>query len=519
MSQKTIKVLLRTPYGFVFEIDSETCHFSESEFLVYVNEKPYGSFKTNVFSVFGLEPNKDYEIAVQMKHQTINCANRTEDVGYCINIMDYNATGDGIHDDSSAINTALYCAPEGATVIFPKGEYSVNNILLKSNVDLYLEEGAIIKQRYVRQELAILKGYQKDYNHDHAEVNASWEGNPIDTYTSLILAKNVKNCRIYGQGILDGSGAESDWWINAKVKVKAFRPKNIFLNHCENIVIAGITTQNSASWNIHPFYCDDISFYHVHCISDKTSPNTDGLNPESCKNVEICGCIFNVGDDCIAIKSGKYFMSQFDCRACSNIHISNCYMGDGHGGLAIGSEISGGVNHLMIEKCYMDQTDRGIRIKTRRGRGTSCVVGDIQIRNLEMQGVEHVLAMNMFYNSDPDGHSDYVKNKEVQEKDDFTPTIGNIEVNQLQATRIRGCAVFMYGLPENHITNIKVKDSLFSFAKDRNISMPEMLDDFDLIPDLGIFIKNADQLRVEETDFIGNYTKVVEEEITVEKDK
>lgn len=517
MSMSMLKILEKMPYGFVFEIESNTSHFSESEFLLYVNQQVYGTLNTNVFSVFGLEPNSEYEITIQFQNQTMSLTCTTEKLGYLINVRDYNTIADGVHDDTSAINTALYLAPAGSTVLFPKGEYSVNNILLKSDVDLYLEEGAIIKQRIKRKELAIIKGYQKDYDHEHAVVNASWEGNPIDTYTSLILAKQIKNCRIYGTGILDGNGAESDWWINAKVKVKAFRPKNIFLNQCEHIVIAGITSQNSASWNIHPFYCDDIKCYHVKCISDKTSPNTDGINPESCQHVEICGCIFNVGDDCIAVKSGKYFMSQFDGRACSDIRITNCYMGDGHGGLAIGSEISGGVNQLLIEKCFMDHTDRGIRIKTRRGRGVTCVVGDISIRNVEMQGVEHPLAINMFYNSDPDGHSDYVKNKDIHIKDGYTPSIGNIELSNIHATGIRGCALFVYGLPESHVSNVKISNSHFEFADHRDMSMPEMLDDFDLIEDLGVFIKNTNQFVVENSLFVGSFTKVVEEEITVEK--
>jgi len=506
-------VITRLPFGFVLKLNSETSYYSENEFEVKINDTFYQKFNTNIFAIYGLKPNQTYKIEISYNQQKYQRDEKTCKLSYFIDVCDYNAIGNGLVDDSAAINAAIYNAPKGAVVYFKKGEYVVSGIFLKSNVDLYFEKGAIIKQITNREHLAIVKGYQKDYAYESAMVNASWEGNPLDTYISVINGYEVHNVRIYGEGIIDGSGKEGGWWHNPKVKQKAYRPKNWFLNKCQNIEIISLTSRNSASWNIHPYYCDHVSIYDVKLESDKNSPNTDGINPESCKDVRIRGCHFNVGDDCIALKSGKYFMSTFKPRACENIWVDNCFMGDGHGGIAIGSEISCGVKNVLVENCFMQGSDRGIRMKTRRGRGKLSVVENIKIRNIVMQDITHVFAINMYYNCDPDGHSEYVKAKNITTCDAYTPTIKDIEICNVRATNIKGCGIFIYGLSENKVNHIEIKDSIFTFNITNNVEQPEMLDDFDTIDNLGIYINNIENMRIENTTFNGEYNQVIKEEI------
>lgn len=505
-------LLLNTPFGFAFELQNEGCYFSGSSYQLYLNGEFYGTYKENVISLYGLQPDKLYQVKLSGDNKEYKFEIKTQPLKYLIHIKDYNATGDGETDDTSAINTAIYTAPKGAVVYIPKGNYSVNQIYLKSGVDIYLEKGSCIKQNTRRDELSILKGYQKDYHHADAAVNASWEGNPLDTYCSVFYGKDVENIRIFGEGIIDGSGKEGSWWVNPKQKNIAFRPNNIFLNKCSDIVVAGITSRNSACWNIHPFYCDRVKFYGLQVQSSADSPNTDGINPESCDEVEIAGCLFDVGDDCVAVKSGKYFMSQYERRPCCNIMIRNCYMGSGHGGLAVGSEISSGVDGVSLIKCHMEGTDRGVRIKTRRGRGKFSIVRNVTIENVVMNGVHHCIGINMFYNCDPDGSSDYVKSKTIMKKDDQTPSIRNIFVSNIRATDVKGCCIFLYGLPESRIEDVAVVDSSIHFADERILESPELLDDFTPIPNLGFFIKNTKRVHISNNKIVGEHVKVVDEE-------
>lgn len=494
------------------ELQNEHAYFCGREYELYLDDQLYGVFKQNVVAIYGLEPKRIYNIKIKNAEEELGFVVETQAVTYLINVHDYNAVGDGQQDDTAAINTAIYTAPAGAVIYIPAGTYLVSQVYLKSGVDLYLEKGSIIKQNTNRNSLGIIKGYQKDYHHMDARVNASWEGNPLDTYCGVFFGYEVKNIKIYGAGIIDGSGAEGGWWENAKVKNRAFRPKNIFLNHCSNIIISGIKSQNSACWNIHPFYCKDISFYALSLVSEKNSVNTDGIDPESCQNVNIVGCHFAVGDDCVALKSGKYFMSHFDYQPCEKITIRNCYMGDGHGGIAIGSEISCGVRDLKVERCYMDGTDRGVRIKSRRGRGNRSVLENIQLLDIEMNQVRHCLGINMFYHCDPDGKSPYVQTREALPKDEMTPEIQNIELSGMTATDIKGCAIFMYGLPESKIGRVTIKGCSFSFSKERINEVPEMLEDFEVIPNLGVFIKNAGAITISDNQFIGDYVSIFDEE-------
>lgn len=506
------KILKNTPFGFIFELENDYCYFNNSFYEIYINNMFYLSTNKNVVSIFGLKINTIYNVSLKGLKKDINFSIKTKDLNYLIDIRDYNAIGDGVSSDTSAINVAIYSAPKNSTIFIPKGIYLVEQILLKSDVDIYLEKGAIIKQNTNRNSLAVLKGYQKSYDHSNAKVNASWEGNPLDCYCSVIYGINIENVHIYGEGTIDGNGDVGDWWINHKVKNIAYRPKNIFLVRCENITISGICSLNSASWNIHPFYCKNVNINNLYIKSIETSPNTDGINPESCKDVSIVGCHFSVGDDCIAIKAGKYFMSKYCYQPTKTVIIRNCYMEKGHGGVVIGSEMSCGVEDVLVTNCYFEGTDRGLRIKTRRGRGSKAIVNNLKFYNIKMERVLHCFVVNMFYNCDPDGKSDYVRNKNVSVKDNETPSVRGIEISNISANNIIGSGVFIYGLPESKVENILLKSNTFHFSNERVNEVPAMMDDFEPIENLGIYICNGEEITFQDNKFIGEYVNIINDE-------
>ena len=157
----------------------------------------------------------------------------------------------------------------------------------------------------------------------------------------------------------------------------------IELLRCTNVRLEGITCRNSASWTVHPLVCDNVTVDGITIANPPDSPNTDGINPEACSNVRIANCHIDVGDDCITIKSGKEHEPFRSSRPCENITVTGCTMLHGHGGVVIGSETAGGVRHVAIANCVFDGTDRGIRIKTCRGRGSA--VEHVSVSNVVMQ--------------------------------------------------------------------------------------------------------------------------------------
>jgi polygalacturonase len=500
------KILNITAFGFIFEIENKTAYYANGAYEIWLNGGYYAASDKNVVCVFSLKPDTGYH--VELKGLGISFDVKTLKPSYLINIKDYNAAGNGADDDTSAINLAIYTAPAGATVYIPRGEYMVDQVLLKTGVDIYLEQGAVLRQNFDRNKLGVLKGYQKNYDHTETTINASWEGHPLDAFCALVYGKDAENVHIYGEGTLDGNGEAGGFWINHKIKNRAYRPKNIFLVDCKNIRVSGITSRNSASWNIHPFYCDNIKITGLTIESRPDSPNTDGLNPESSQHVDIIGCHFSVGDDCIAIKAGKYYMSQAHLRPTRKITVRNCLMEKGHGGVVIGSEMSCGVYDVLVTKCLFIETDRGLRIKTRRGRGSHAIVENIKYEHVIMDRVRHPFVINMFYHCDPDGKSDYVKSKEMREKDEYTPTVKNITVTDVKAAGIPGSAVFIYGLPENKVKGVTIKGCEFTFSDERVQECPAMMCDFEVIKNLGFYANNAEDIIFENNDIKGEHVRI-----------
>ncbi len=381
------------------------------------------------------------------------------------NVTSFGAKNDGSEKATQAIKQAIEAASEagGGTVFFPAGDYITGPIYLKSHITLHLDAGA-----YVR--------FSDNFDDYLPFVQSRYEGLMTRSFSPLIYAYEEENIAITGRGTLDGQGRE--WWLQAERlggdmerlngyheryqkenqdtlnQYSPFQAKKGFLRppfiqpfFCKNVRIEGVTIVNSPFWTVTPEFCENVTISQV-TINNPPSPNTDGINPSSCSNVHISDCHISVGDDCITIKSGKNESGRMMARPASNYTITNCTMLSGHGGVVIGSEMSGGVQKITISNCVFDGTDRGIRIKSTRGRGG--IVEDIRVDNVIMKNIKkEAIRLNMFYAQVPE--------EPVSER---TPVFRNIHFSNISAEA--NVAVELIGLPEMPIDHISFSDMTFT---------------------------------------------------------
>lgn len=254
---------------------------------------------------------------------------------------------------------------------------------------------------------------------------------------------------------------------------------------------------NSPSWTLHPFFSSDLHFVGITVKNPSDSPNTDGLDPESCKNVEILGVRFSLGDDCIAVKSGKIYMGKKYKTPCENLHIRQCLMENGHGAVTVGSEMAGGVKNMTVEDCYFRHTDRGLRIKTRRGRGKDAVLDGITFRNLTLDHVMTPLVVNCFYFCDPDGKTEYVQSRKPYPVDEKTPAVKRLAFENMDCTNCHVAAAFFDGLPEQKIEEIRMKNIFISYADEAKYDVPAMSEGIEKSSKRGMFARNVQKLVLE----------------------
>jgi len=495
----SFNLVVLTSTSLSFELSNSEIYETTNPYDVFLNdERVCISLNKNVFSLYGLKPDTDYELKLIFENGEA-CAQtfRTETESVALDVRRFNAKGDGQTDDTQAIQAAIMSAPIKGRVVIPPGTYKVKTLFLKSDLTLDIQKGATLIYDGKFHESAILPGYTKTASGEY--YLGSWEGNPLDTYSALIQGINVENVQIIGEGILDGNGA--NWWDYPKQKVGAWRPRLFQLIHSQNVLVQGVTFQNSPSWTIHPLLCSYLTFVDLNILNPKDSPNTDGLNPESCQHVLILGVHFSVGDDCIAIKSGKIYLGRTLKRPSSHINIRNCSMNFGHGAVTIGSEIAGGVNQVEVTQCLFNETDRGLRIKTRRGRGQDAVIEAITFKNIQMTGVLSPVVINAFYFCDPDGHSDYVKSKSALPVDERTPVLKDFVFEQMDCQGIQVAAGFFYGLPEAPIEKVSLKNCHFAMAKTAEPGYPAMMDDISMYAKAGLLFNHIKQLEMERISF------------------
>ena len=225
-------------------------------------------------------------------------------------------------------------------VYFPAGIYRITSLFLKSHIRIELAEGAELKAFTDREKFPTFPGMLQSYDETDEYNLGTWEGNPLPMFSGIICGIGAEDVVIYGQGKINGNASKENWWKDPKVMNIAFRPRLFFISGCKNVTLQGVTFCNSPSWTLHPYFSNDLKFIGVTVQNPSDSPNTDGLDPESCKNVEILGVRFSLGDDCIAVKSGKIYMGKKHKTPSENIHIRQCLMENGHGAVTLGSEMA-----------------------------------------------------------------------------------------------------------------------------------------------------------------------------------
>lgn len=379
-----------------------------------------------------------------------------------------------------AINNAIIACNKagGGKVIIDGGVFHTGAITLKSNVNLIVEKGTTLLFDFDTRLYPI--------------VRTRWEGIDCWNLSPLIYAYKEKNIAITGEGIIDGGGTNETWWNwcgaaqygwkeGQKVSQRngsrarllklsedgvdmnqrrfgaedGLRPQLINLNQCENILIENVTLLRSPFWVIHPLLSKNITVRGVHINND--GPNGDGCDPESCDGVLIENCFFNTGDDCIAIKSGRNNDGRVWGKPSENIIVRNCKMQNGHGGVVIGSEISGGCRNVFAENNIMDspELERVIRIKTNTCRGG--IIENIYARNIKVgQCKESVLKINL----------DYEPNELCCRG--YLPTVRNIYLNNVTCEKSQyGVQIIALDTCTN-VYNINVENCKFNGVQNGN---------------------------------------------------
>jgi len=390
------------------------------------------------------------------------------------NITEFGAIPDGISSCTQAFTTAINACSEsgGGTIYVPAGMFLTGAIKLKSNMNLNLDSGAVLI-------------FTNDIT-QYPVVTSRWEGAEQVVYSSCIYAQNAENISVTGRGKLDGQG--KFWWELMKNRKNLYpRPKLISFHGCNNVLIEGVSLINSPSWTINPICCENVTVDKISIKNPADSPNTDGINPESCKNVHISNCHIDVGDDCITIKSGT---EDTTIRVpCENITITNCTMVHGHGGVVIGSEMSGDVRNITISNCVFEGTDRGIRMKSRRGRGG--VIEDIRINNIVMKDVLCPFITNLYYYCGPKGKDKYVWDKNPYPITEETPAFRRIHFSNITAREVRAAAGFIYGLSEMYVEDISFDNISIAMAENAEPGMPDMMSNLEPMKQRGFFCSNV----------------------------
>jgi polygalacturonase len=363
--------------------------------------------------------------------------------------------GDGKTLCTAAIQNAIdACAKAGGgAVVVPPGVYLTGPLFLKSHMVFEVVAGATLLG-------------SADFK-DYPAMAGRWEGLDRTIYASLLTGTDLENVTIQGRGTLDGQGPV--WW-DAFRKTMALRrqmnllerePENppgsplawprarmINLYRSKNVVIRDLSIVNSPSWNIHPVDCENVLIDGVSIVNPKLSPNTDGIDPESCRNVRIANCYITTGDDCIVLKSGYKYIADHPFGVCEGIVVTNCFFGYGHAGVGIGSETAGGVRNVTSSNCVCDGTVRGLYIKTARGRGS--VIEDIRAVNWSMRNLEQEpVFITLLYQRADAEHAMPV--------DATTPTVRNVYFSGVTANNVKR-AIGIQGLPESPVQNVCLRD-------------------------------------------------------------
>ncbi|GAA3877657.1 glycoside hydrolase family 28 protein [Celeribacter arenosi] len=445
-----------------------------------------GETNTAVIRLPNLRPAQDYRLTATANGEVMTLSFETPVCAGLIDARDYGLSQES-DDNAYAIHRAVAAAPDGGTVYIPAGRFQTTPLFPKGNITLHLDAGAELIAHSDRDKYGNL--YPRDPD---GRMLGTWEGLPARCYASLVSAIDCNHLSIVGDGVLNGGGAEGDWWTWPKeTRNGARRPRTLFATRCANLQVAGITVRNSPSWTVHPVQCKGAVFSGLTIENPPDSPNTDGLNPEMCEETLIEGVRFSVGDDCIAIKAGKSGPDGEDDHlfATRGVIIRQCRMERGHGAVVIGSEMSGDVRDVSIDACEFTGTDRGLRIKTRRGRGGR--VQNIQLRDVVMDNVETAFSGNAHYFCDPDGHSRAVQDRNPAPVTKTTPSVTDISIEDVEINDLHVALAAFLGLAEAPITGVHLSNVRYRFAPNAKEGVPLMADDVAKMRHVAIWSENA----------------------------
>ncbi len=413
-----------------------------------------------------------------------------------VNIIDFGAVGDGVTDNTEAINNAITHLSQqgGGKVVIPAGVWYTGAIEIKSNINLHAERNALI--------------IFNDDPQAYPIIPTSFEGLDTRRCTSPIWARDAENIALTGEGVYDGSGdswrfvrrakvTDSQWeellaqpgcyvegnnWYPSRESYEGHRICDSFNNPqglttdaeweairhwlrpvmvsfigCTNVLVEDVTLRNSPAWMLHPLMCENLIIRGVKIFNPWYSQNGDALDIESSHRVLVVDCLFDAGDDGICIKSGKDADGRRRATPCSHVVVRNNQVMHGHGGFVVGSEMSGGVHHVYVENCTFTGTDVGLRFKSTRGRGG--VVEHIYIENINMCDIPtDALTFNLYYSgksvTEDKGGTSHVEAMPVSEE---TPAFRNIHISNIKC-RNAGRAFYFHGLPEMPVTNVTISD-------------------------------------------------------------
>ncbi len=420
-----------------------------------------------------------------------------------VSLSDFGAKGDGITLNTEAFSKAIdeLSIKGGGKLVVPAGVWFTGPIVLKSNINLHLDKGALIL-------------FSPDFNL-YPLVNTSFEGLDTKRCQSPISARNAVNVAITGEGSINGSGeawrplkkakvTETQWkkviksggvlkdatyWYpsasslkgqsmsdmnvpNKKLtesewlEIKDFlRPVMINFIECKNVMLQGVLFENSPSWNIHPLLCTNLIIENITVRNPSYAQNGDGIDIESCKNVLLINSNFDVGDDGICIKSGKDEEGRKRARPTENVIVDNCKVFKAHGGFVVGSEMSGGVRNISVKNCQFMGTDVGLRFKSNRGRGG--LVENIYISDIYMFDITTDSFLFDLYYGGKSATESLEEGEEAQTTAQIptvtveTPSFRNIFVKNIVSRNARR-AMFFNGLPEMNISNINIENAFIS---------------------------------------------------------
>lgn len=496
---KMFKLLYCSSTSACFELQNTAPFYAPEKFMLKLNGVEAGTFDSNVFSVYSLTPDTEYTAEVGEDKLTF----RTKTETAAISVKDFGAVGDGVTEDTVAIQTAINFMPTGGRLYFPEGTYLTLPLALKSHITIELSEKAVILGSTDRSRYPVIPGKALDIVTGEDREFGIFEGQVMDMYQALFHAEYCEDITVIGPGTLDGNAQNGDWWEIYKT-VKIARPRVLFTNRCKNIRFHGVQVRNSAAWQIHPFFSDDLGFYDVSVSAPKISPNTDALDPESCDRVEIIGCRFSVGDDCVAIKSGKIDLGKKYKKPADHTTIRNCLMAYGHGSVVIGSEIGAGINNLSVTQCYFKATDRGLRIKTRRGRGEDCRITGIVFDNIIMEDVLTPIVVNSWYNCcDVDRFSEYNFTRKALPVDYRTPHLGTFAFRNMKCTGAEVAACYVDGLPEAPIEEVAFENVSISFNPDAKPGECAMECFLGYMKKVGLHLENVERVILRNVDIEG----------------